>query len=498
MLSAAILAVAVASTAPGGEHPGDLAPNVVVILIDDMGWTDLACYGSDLHETPHIDQLAAEGMKFTDAYATCPVCSPTRASLMTGQYPARLNITDWIPGVHFPHALLLEPEFCQELPLEMTTLAEVMRGGGYRTLHVGKWHLGDEPYYPEHQGFDVNIAGHSKGAPGSYFHPYQQGNERGGLWDVKNMPPGGEEGDYLTDRLTDEAITLLKAEGNQPFFLYLSFYAVHTPIMGRPDLLEHYKAKDRTDLNHTNAAYAAMVHAVDENVGRLMDAIRSAVDDRPTMVLLTSDNGGLVPTTSNAPLRMGKGWMYEGGIREPFIAWYPGVVAAGAVSDEVITTNDILPTVCAATNVPLPENQVLDGVDLMPVLRDPKASLHERDVYWHYPHYHTPQKRPSGAVRSGRYKLIEWYETGDLELYDLIDDPGEQNNLVSTAPEAAAILQKNLHDWRTRVGARECQPNPDYDAKNPWRGQSAKWDDRSEPCDCPGRSSAPLPDASSK
>ena len=310
-----------------GQSP---RPNVVLILADDLGWTDLSCYGSDLYESPHLDRLAKDGMKFTAAYSACTVCSPTRASILTGKYPARLHITDWIPGLVPANPKLLPPEWTKYLPLEETTLAEVFRAAGYATASIGKWHLGGESYYPEKQGFDLNIAGTDLAATKSFFAPY-------------NIPtlPEGPTGEYLTDRLGDEAVKFIERSKDKPFFLYLPHFAVHLPIQGKPELIEKYKAKLRPGLTHTDAAYAAIIDSLDQAIGRIRQKLDELKLADKTIVIFTSDNGGHLPTTSNRPLRYGKASAYQGGTRVPLIVHWPGVTRPGSTSDVPVISMDL-------------------------------------------------------------------------------------------------------------------------------------------------------------
>ncbi len=429
------------------ERPGPTdRPNVAFLLIDDLGWADLGCYGSRYYETPRIDRLARQGMRFTDAYAACPACSPTRASILTGKYPARLHLTDWIPGRTPPKAKLRIPEWRKYLPREEVTLAEVLRPAGYATAAIGKWHLGGEPYFPEHQGFDLNVAGSNAGAPRSYFHPY------GG----RPKLAGGEPGEYLTDRLTDEAIAFLTAHRAEPFFLYFCHYAVHTPIQAKDSLVAKYRDKP-TSGGQRSPAYAAMVESVDRSVGRLLDALdRLDLADR-TVVILFSDNGGLArPTaTSNAPLRSGKGFPYEGGVRVPLVVRWPGVVPPGSTCREVVTSVDFYPTLLEITGVEgdAAHNAEVDGASLVPLLRQAGAPARDA-VYWHYPHYNPIGGYPYGAVRQGDWKLIEVYEDMHVELYNLRDDLGETTNLARQKPDLAATLRARLHQWRRAVDAQ--------------------------------------------
>jgi arylsulfatase A-like enzyme len=454
--------------------------NFVFILIDDMGWTDAGCYGAAFYETPNIDKLAAQGMRFTNAYAACPVCSPTRASILTGKYPARLNLTDWIPGRQSngprPDEKLIGPRFAQQMSLKEFTLAEALKEAGYATAFIGKWHLGDEMYYPEYQGFESNIGGISYGWPvGGYFSPY------------KNPKiTDGPKGEYLTDRLADEALKFLDENSDKPFLLYLSHYAVHTPLESKKDLTEKYQAKaDKLPQPQTrfapegdvetrqvqdHAVYAGMVQSVDEGVGRIMEKIDRLGLAENTCIIFMSDNGGLSTAegspTSNLPLRAGKGWLYEGGIREPMIIKWPGVVKPAGLCHEPVISNDFYPTILEMAGLKLLPEQHIDGVSIVPLLRLPpggeSGKPDRKALYWHYPHYSNQGGKPSGAIRCGDYKLIEFYEDERVELYNLKDDIGEKNNLAEQLPEKTAELKKMLHDWRNSVNAQMPQPNPNY------------------------------------
>jgi len=434
-------------------------PNIVFILIDDLGWADLGCYGSRYYDTPRIDEMASQGMRFTDAYAACCACSPTRASILTGKYPARLHLTDWIPGSTPANAKLRIPDWRKYLPREEVTLAEVLKPAGYATAAVGKWHLGSEPYFPEHQGFDLNIAGSNIGAPRSYFHPY------GG----RPQLAGGKPGEYLTDRLTDEALAFITARRTEPFFLYLAHYAVHTPIQAKTELIAKYREK-RSSGSQQSPVYAAMVESVDQSVGRVLDALDQLKLAERTMVILFSDNGGLArpSATSNAPLRSGKGFPYEGGVREPLIVRWPGVVAPGSVCHEVVTSVDFYPTIMETVDSGRIEQDstTLDGMSIMPLLKQ-TGTLQRDAVYWHYPHYNPIGGYPYGAIREGDWKLIEVYGDMHVELYNLSDDIGEANDLATAKPEVAAKLRKKLDDWRISVDAQMPRPNPDFRPKTP-------------------------------
>lgn len=427
-------------------------PNVVFILADDFGWSDVSHAvgygygGSAYYETPNLDRLAAEGMRFTDAYAACPVCSPTRASIMTGKYPARIHLTDWINGHNRPNAKLKIPDWTHYMKLEEVTIAEALREAGYATCHVGKWHLGDDPiYWPENQGFDVNKGGHSAGSPrgsGRYFTPY--GNPR--LED-------GPAGEYLTDREGMEAAAFVEQNGDRPFFLYMAHYAVHTPLMAKQEIIDKYKAKPVT-AEHDNATYAAMIESMDGAIGCVLDKLEELGIAEQTVVIFMSDNGGLLSKTSNAPLRGGKGQAYEGGIREPMIIKWPGVVKPGSMCDEPVISMDFYPTILHMIGVKQRPAQHMDGLSLTGLLRQ-HGSLNRDAIYWHYPHYHSANSHgPFGAVRAGEWKLIEFYEDMNVELYNLRMDLGETTELATAFSTKANELRDMLHSWREAVGAQ--------------------------------------------
>ncbi len=429
-------------------------PNVVFMLIDDLGWADLGCYGSRYHETPRIDGLARQGMRFTDAYAACCACSPTRASILTGKYPARLHLTDWIPGVTPPNPRLLIPHWRKYLPVEEVTIAEVLKSAGYATAAMGKWHLGEEPYFPQHQGFDLNVAGSNAGAPRSYFFPY------GG----RPQLSGGKPGEYLTDRLTDEALDFITAHRRQPFFLYLAHYAVHTPIQAKKELVARYQGKQGWG-GQASPKYAAMLESVDQSVGRILDGLDRLGLARRTVVILFSDNGGLLRpvATSNAPLRSGKGFPYEGGVRVPLVVRWPGEVPAGSVCREVVTSTDFYPTLVEIAGLQgnPPRQADGDGLSLVPLWKQTGRPARQA-VFWHYPHYNPIGGFPYGAIRQGDWKLIEFYEDMHVELYNLGDDLGEAHDLAKAMPERAAALCERLHQWRNEVGAQMPVANPAY------------------------------------
>jgi arylsulfatase A-like enzyme len=448
--------------APAAAPSAAQKPNFVFFLIDDMGWMDLACQGSKFYETPHVDRLAAQGMRFTNAYAACPVCSPTRASILTGKYPARLHLTDWIAGSNRPFAKLRIPDWTKYLPLEEMTLAEALKPAGYASASIGKWHLGNAEYWPDKQGFDVNFAGCQMGQPPSYFAPYK----------IPTVP-SAPDGEYLTDRLAEEAVKFIEANKDRPFFLYLPHYAVHSPLMAKKEIIEKYQAKARPEDAQRNATYAAMIQSVDDSVGKVCAALERLGLAGRTVVFFMSDNGGVAGTTSNAPLRAGKGTLYEGGIREPMIVRWPGVVKPGTTCDAVVTSVDFYPTILTMAGIMWESDGRLDGLNIIPLLLGTGVPKREA-VYWHYPHYHNTL--PGGAIRAGDWKLIEYFEDGRVELYNLKDDLSETKDLAAAMPDKAAELRKKLADWRASVGAQMPTPNPDYDpAKaNPKAGGPAK------------------------
>ena len=457
-------------------------PNFLFILIDDLGWRDLGCYGSSFYETPHLDRLASEGMVFTDAYAACPVCSPTRASILSGKYPANVGVTNFIGKAHPSRGKLIDAPYIDHLPLEETSLASALKEDGYTTWHVGKWHLGDAPYYPEKQGFDVNVGGCSWGQPkNGYFSP----------WGIENLEDG-PPGEYLTDRLADEAIRLIRTNDGQPFFLNMDFYSVHTPIQAKENVIAKYEKKavelgldklrtfaegenfpcehkkDRRVIRRlvqSDPVYAAMIEALDENIGRLLQALDETGQADNTVVFFTSDNGGLATAegspTCNSPLAEGKGWMYEGGTREPLIVRWPHVVEPGSQCTVPVTSPDFYPTMLEMAGLePRPE-QHQDGVSIVPLLKG-GTTVEREAIFWHYPHYGNQGGTPGSSVRMGDYKLIEFFEDARLELYNLRDDLSEATNLVDLEPERARRLQTALAEWRAAAEAKSPRPNPEY------------------------------------
>jgi arylsulfatase A-like enzyme len=445
-------------------------PNFVFFLVDDLGWADVGCFGSTFHETPNIDALAASGMNFTNGYAACPVCSPTRASILTGRHPVRVDITDWIPGSSSrggKDGKLATPEDRSNLALEEVTIAEVLKQNGYQTFFAGKWHLGNEEHWPTDQGFDFNIGGCEKGSPpGGYYAP----------WTNPNLT-AKEKGEYLTERLTDESIKFMENRNEaKPFLLYFSYYNVHTPVQPYKKRIDHYVVKAEKQfkgptpkqeehlgtsrMRQDNPAFASMVTAVDDSVG----AVLSKLDDLKladnTVVIFFSDNGGLctlgrnrVGSTCNLPLRSGKGWLYEGGVREPTIVRVPGVTKPGSQCDEPIVSMDFFPTMLELAGLPLAPKQHVDGQSLLLLLKG-GSSEKSRPLYWHYPHYHGSTWTPGASVRNGDWKLIEFYHFEKVELYNLKDDSGEQNDLSKANREKTQRLLSQLHRWQKQIGAK--------------------------------------------
>ena len=451
-------------------------PNIIIITADDLGWSDLACYGSDLHETPNLDKLARQGLKFTSAYAAASVCTPTRASLMTGKYPARLHMTiwrEWAVNQQFDQQLL-PPDTRENLPFEEKTIAEVLKKAGYLTAHVGKWHIGDAANYPEVHGFDINRGSTLWGCPSTFFYPYRGEiyNSERYISDLEEDTDGNyfssREGEYLTNRLTDEALKIIEAADGRPLFLNMSYYTVHVPIEGKPDLVKKFNSKIKEGMQHRNAGYAAMVYSLDENVGRILAKIDELGQTKNTLLIFISDNGGFINpwdnqvVTSNYPLRSGKGALYEGGVRIPMIVRFPGITEPGTVCDQAVSTMDIYPTIQQMLGI---ENHAdtssPDGESLFSLLKDPDTILNRKYLFWHYPHYYMPNATPSSSVRHGDWKLIEFFEDGHLELYNLNDDPGEEFDLSEKLPGKALELKKVLNSWREDVDAQLPSDNPE-------------------------------------
>ncbi len=468
---ALLLGVALAAMSMGCQSADAKRPNFLFVLVDDLGWTDLGCYGSTFYETPHLDRMADEGTTFTSAYAASPVCSPTRAAIMTGQYPTRVGITDWIPGNDPRDRALLGPPDLHALPQSQVTLAEALHQEGFRTFFAGKWHLGDTASLPEHHGFDINHGGHHRGSPpGGYYTPYDNPK-------LADGPPG----EYLTDRLTSETISFIQEGSEQPFFAFLSYYTVHTPIQPNLEHIDRFRSKrsqladtsaaripERQGLtvtNQYNADYASMVYAMDRNVGRLMDTLRSTGRLENTVVIFTSDNGGLstlfphrTAPTSVRPLRAGKGWCYEGGIRVPLIMAGRGI-PQGKVIDDPVISMDFYPTILAMAGLPAPAHHTLDGISLVPALDG--QPLDGRSLFWHFPHYHGSAWTPGAAIRHGPWKLVQFYEQQTYELYDLSQDLGETRDLSLSHSDTARILLSKLTDLQQSTGAILPTRNPD-------------------------------------
>jgi arylsulfatase A-like enzyme len=453
--------------APAPTRAAAPAPklNVVLILADDLGWTDLHCFGSEYYETSHIDRLARDGVKFTQAYSACTVCSPSRAALLTGKYPARLQITDWIPGLPPENPKLLVPDWTKYLPLEEFTLANALHADGYATASIGKWHLGNEPYWPEKHGFDINLAGTEAPNPKTYFAPYKIA-----------ILPEGPDGEYLTDRLGMEANRFIEQHKDQPFFLYLPHFAVHLPVQAKPPLIEKYRAKRKPGQQQQNAGYAGMIESMDDTVGSIRKKLEDLKLADHTLVIFASDNGGRVPTTSNLPLRVGKGSCYEGGTRVPLIFYWPGVTKPGSICDTPVIGMDLYRTILEAVGVKAGADKGVDSVSLVPLLRQ-TGGLKRDELFWHYPHYQHYQlggTTPYGAIHKGDFKLIEFFDDMRVELYNLRDDIGEQHNLAAQMPAKVEELRTRLHAWRKEVGAQMPTRNPNYDPSKPEHTPTAK------------------------
>ncbi|MCW2119039.1 sulfatase [Flavobacterium sp. 7A] len=438
-------------------------PNVVFLLVDDLGWGDFGCYGSQFYETPNIDKLASQGMLFNNAYAACTVCSPSRAAILTGCYPARLHLTDWIAGHKRPYDKLSVPDWKMKIDHERIVLPEAMKEGGYTTAFFGKWHLMPEgqadfdQHYPTNHGFDTNVGGRDWGqpkGPGKYFSPF----------DMPNLSDG-KPGDYLTNRLTDAAVDFLdKTKKDKPFLLYFSYYTLHGPLMAPPELVEKYKKKVANFKNPNdeflNFARAGMVESLDKSVGRIMDKLKELRIEDNTIIILTGDNGGDNPKTTGG-LKGYKGLSYEGGVREPFMVKWNNKIKAGTRSDELVIGTDIYPTILDMVGLPLRPESHQDGISILSVLTGKTKKLGRDVLFWHYPHYH--RTNPYGAVRHGDWKLIEFYEDGTLELYNLKTDPKEITNLATKEKSKAKQLLKELQAWRKSVDAQMPTINPNYD-----------------------------------
>ncbi|MFZ2339210.1 MAG: sulfatase [Bacteroidales bacterium] len=443
-------------------------PNFIFFLVDDLGYSDVGCYGSEYYETPNIDRVAAEGMKFTDAYAGSTISSPTRASILTGKYAARLHITAPIPIISHKRqesagniTRLKDPDYCMNLPLEEVTIAETLKSAGYATASIGKWHVCNDPeYFPESQGFDINVGGNGHGNTQNYFYPYKNRwrMTEGFPWIQWNTLPDGIPGEYITDRLTDEALKFIEENRDRPFFLYLSHYAVHTPIQAKDILIEKYSGKSADTIRgHSNAKYAAMIESVDQSMGNLIKKLKNLKLNDNTIIIFYSDNGGLLKSTTNYPFRGGKGNFYEGGIRVPLIIKWPGVTKAGSVSSVPVISNDFYPTMLEMAGIPLMPEQHTDGLSMVPLLKEETVS-HREAIFWHYPHYMSL----CSVIRYLDWKMIESLDDGSVELYNLETDPGEQHNVAAEHPDLVTDLKKKLGEWRVNINAQMPEINPDY------------------------------------
>lgn len=448
-------------------------PNLILINVDDLGWKDLGCYGSDVYETPNIDQLARNGLKFTNAYSACAVCSPTRAAIMTGRYPARLGVTDWIrarfQGGKIPkdkknpsgwvgakNKKVLCPQNALWMELEEVTIAEKLKEDGYATCHIGKWHLGADDWYPEKQGFDENYGGCDYGQPPSYFDPFK--NKRlDGIYGL----PGKKQGQYLTDRECDEAVMFIKKNRQKKFFLNFANYAVHTPIQAKPSLLDKYKTKIQSlDTKQKNEAYATMVESVDQAVGKIITILKEEDIYERTLIIFTSDNGGLLGVTNNAPLRSGKGFPYEGGIRVPLIIFWPNFINGGKVIDTPVSSIDFFPTLCSAAGIKNSTDKAVDGLNLLPLFRG-ENNIKRQSLFWHFPHYRG-KINPYSIIRNGDWKLIKRYDGKPFELFNLKNDLSEKNDLSQDMPEKVKELNEEIMIWLLKTNAKVPRANPDY------------------------------------
>lgn len=453
-------ALLLSACAPKDQKNNPEKPNIIMLLVDDLGWKDVGYMGSRFYETPNIDKLAGQGMVFTSAYAACAVCSPTRASIQTGRYPARTGVTDWIrarfqvqggvltvppPYDENGDRKLRTPSNPYWMGLDEVTIAELLRKSGYFTCHIGKWHLGPDDYYPEKQGYDLNIAGCDMGQPVNYFDPYA--NDRGVSFPT--LEPR-REGEYLEDRLADELVNVIKEHKDQPFFINMCYYAVHTPLMAKPEMINKYEEKTKVDAQ-TNAVYAAMVESVDIAVGRLTETLEKEGLLDNTVIVFFSDNGGLLSSTSNKPLRSGKGYPYEGGIREPMFVYWKNKVQPGTTCDMPVSSVDFLPTFCAVSGTPLPD-RIIDGRDISPLFYG--KSMEQVPLYWHFPHYRGNDVVPYSIIRSGDWKLIKRYEGPAFELYNLRDDTTESTDLAASNQDMVTKLDSELKKWLDETNAK--------------------------------------------
>lgn len=460
-LVALMISSAMQAEAYAAAPQTDQRPSFVFFLVDDLGWGAMGAFGSHYHETPHFDALCDRGMKFTHAYSACTVCSPSRAAILTGKYPARLHLTDWIPGHVQPNAKLKIPDWKMRIDHCQTTMAEALQNAGYHTGFFGKWHLipvseqrgnqqldeQQQAHLPQMHGFNVNVGGREWGQPkgrGKYFYPF----------DMPELEEG-VTGEYLTDRLTDEAVDYLDEQNEQPFLLYMSYYSVHGPIMGKQDDIEHFEGKPNAELpsdmgGNNPAEYAAMHKAVDDSVGRIVDKLKALGQLDNTVIIFTGDNGGNFVSACGG-LRERKGFAFEGGIREPTCIVWPGVVEPGSTCDTPIIGTDFFPTMLAMADLPQMPAQHQDGVNLVPLLKQ-SESIDREAIFWHYPHYH--RTKPYGAIRAGDWKLIEFYEDHQLMLFNLREDPSERNDLAAKIPQRTRQMHARLQAWRQDVNAQ--------------------------------------------
>ncbi len=455
-------------------------PNIIFFLIDDLGWSDLGCYGSKYHLTPNIDKLAARGIQFTNAYSASSVCSPTRSSVMTGKNPARLGITDWI-GASQKYNVLVTPKNVKALPQNEVTFAESLKKSGYATAYFGKWHLGaDDKDHPSLQGFDYHRGVNRAGSPGSYYYPFKRNKTKSktalSASDVPDFDAANKDS-YLTDLLAEEASKFIEIKRDVPFLLMLAHYSVHTPIQARKNDALRYKDRMKdiglsskvsiknerygsTRMTQNNPDYAAMVESVDRSVGKVLGKLEELKLNDNTLVIFTSDNGGLstlqhnrrAAPTSCLPLRAGKGWLYEGGIRVPAILAWPGIINEGITNDTPIISSDFHPTILTAAGIKLNPSQHKDGLDLNGIFRN--GRLRNRSLYWHFPHYHGSGNRPSSAIRKGNYKLIRWHEDGSEEMFNLSKDISETIDIGSDEPAKREELANDLNEWIESSGAK--------------------------------------------
>ncbi|MBQ0733565.1 sulfatase [Aquimarina celericrescens] len=442
-------------------------PNIIMIVADDLGWYDLSSYGNNFIETPNLDQLAKEGIKFTDAYAAAPLCSPSRASLMTGLHPIKVNITEHIHGNHppGPNQKLKTPPIAQRLNLEYKTIAEALKAKDYKTAFIGKWHLGGGKFTPDHRGFDINIAGAWNGLPKSFFYPFFNKGEK------PELQNSSKEGDYLTDVLTDKAIEYINQQKDSTFFISLNYYSPHVPIEAKPDLVEKYRKKRGVDTSETtmpNIHYAAMVESIDQNIGRILEKLKELNLAENTLVLFTSDNGGLsvrevpafaqhTPPTDNGMLREGKGYVYEGGIREPLIIRWPKMILPNQINNTPVIAQDFYNTFMNITGI---EERTQDGLSLLPLFKN--DSISPRGLLWHLPHYSPQHGKPSTAYREGDWKVIHFYEDDRYELYHLKKDISESNDLSEVSTEKLEALKGNMKKMLLELEAKFPEANPNY------------------------------------